>query len=120
MVSDLSRRFRSSCSVIYRCDRFVVRNREFEHQYEKFYNSRYEQMKEWVLESGHRKWGDDITVIPLNELMMNQNKRVCIVGVLLKIMKLQPSVLNEYSEDLEKVIIDHSLVLCLTGFTFLL
>ena len=64
-------------------------------------------MFQWVKETALKKWGEDIDIIQLNELMEKRGQRVCIVGALLKSMKLQPSVLREVSEDLEMVRLSH-------------
>lgn len=60
-------------------------------------------MNQWVKDTALRKWGDDIDMIKLCDLMDKRGQRVCVVGVLLKAMKLQPSILREVSEDLELV-----------------
>lgn len=96
---------RPVCPVVYTFDRFKVHGRTFKQQYDKFYNARYNQMYDWVKESAVKKWGQDMNLIHLSDLMDRKGETVVVIGALLKVMKLHPSVLSEVSEDLELVCI---------------
>ena len=95
---------RPSCSVVIDDRRFRLDERHFEQQYDKFYNARYKKMYDWVRLACYLKWGADAPLIQLSELMEQESgKKLCVIGVLLKVMKQHPSVLREVSEDLELV-----------------
>ena len=94
----------SPACVVQHDQRFLLQQRHFELQYDKFYNARYRKMYDWVREAALLKWGQDITLIKLSQLMEQESgKRLCVIGVLLKVMQQHPSVLREVSEDLELV-----------------
>lgn len=81
---------------------FKLENREFDLQYYAFYNARFDKMYDWVKESALAKWGKDTKIIELCE-MENTGETICIIGTILKSMKLQPSILREVSDELEVV-----------------
>lgn len=82
---------------------FKIEKREFDLQYYAFYNARFDKMVGWLKEAALEKWGKETTIIDLNNLMEHAGKKVCVVGTILKTMKLQPSILREVSDDLELV-----------------
>jgi len=94
---------RATLECVDLCEPFIIKERSFELQYYKYYNARYERMFEWTKAVAVSKWGSDIKLIKLNELMDNQGVKVCVVGCLLKLMKLQPSVLHEVSDDMQLI-----------------
>lgn len=85
------------------CKKFVTPTRVFDLQYFAFYNARFKKMYESLKEAALQKWGKDIKLIRLNQLMDHPDQEVCVIGVLLKVMKQQKSVLREVSEDLELI-----------------
>ncbi|KAI1301753.1 DNA polymerase delta subunit 2 [Halotydeus destructor] len=95
---------RATCTYEDQCQRYVLNEKKFDLQYYPYYNARYRKMYEWTKEASLKKWGNEITIIKLNEIMDKPQERVCIMGTLLKSMKLQPSVLREISDDLQLIV----------------
>jgi len=86
-----------------KCGKFVISKRNFDLQYYNFYNARYLKMFDIIKQSALDKFGQDVKIIKLNQLMEHPGEDVCVTGVLLKVMKQQRSVLREVSEDLELI-----------------
>lgn len=82
---------------------FKLEKREFDLQYFAFYNARYDRMFDWLKEAALSKWGNEIEIIDMSNLNEYVGKKVCVIGTILKSMKLQPSVLREVNDDLELV-----------------
>lgn len=83
---------------------FLVKDRcDFDKQYYAFYNARQRQMGPWLEQSAREKWGDECPVIKMNQMVEYRGRRVILTGILLKVMKLQPSVLREVDDSLELV-----------------
>lgn len=83
---------------------FLVKDRpDFDKQYYAFYNARQREMSPWLEEAARDKWGNECPIIKMNQMTEYKGKKVILMGVILKVMKLQPSVLREVDDSLELV-----------------
>lgn len=83
---------------------FIVNKRpDYDKQFFSFYNARQRQMEPYLREAAIAKWGDEYPIIKMNQMTDFKGRKVILSGILLKVMKNQPSVLREVDDNLEFV-----------------
>ncbi|NXD87492.1 DPOD2 polymerase, partial [Halcyon senegalensis] len=80
-----------------RSQSFLLGERSFSRQYAHIYAARLAQMRPGLEQRARQKWGTDVAVKKLSELQAGE--KCCVVGTLFKEMRLQPSILQEISEE---------------------
>ncbi|XP_064256341.1 DNA polymerase delta subunit 2 [Passer domesticus] len=76
---------------------FQLGERSFCRQYAHIYAVRLAAMRPRLEQRARRRWGEDIALRRLSELQ--EGEKCCVVGTLFKVMQLQPSILQEISEE---------------------
>ncbi|CAL7935793.1 unnamed protein product [Xylocopa violacea] len=77
--------------------------RHFTHQYSGIYNARLQALRNRLVENAKIKWADS-KVITLSELSERDESSTCIIiGTLYKHQELKPSILQEFSKELQLV-----------------
>ncbi|XP_006832317.1 PREDICTED: DNA polymerase delta subunit 2 [Chrysochloris asiatica] len=76
---------------------FRLGERSFSRQYAHIYATRLIQMRPFLVSRAQQHWGSGVRVRKLCELQPGED--CCVVGTLFKAMQLQPSILQEVSEE---------------------
>ncbi|XP_010000112.1 PREDICTED: DNA polymerase delta subunit 2 [Chaetura pelagica] len=76
---------------------FLLGPRSFARQYAHVYAARLGAMRPALQRRARRAWGEDVALRKLCEL--RPGEKCCVVGTLFKAMQLQPSILQEISEE---------------------